>query len=324
MAGLAFSPELVFRVLYQEPCERAIRGTYSTEEFASYLLNGIQSELGVFFRSMQANKLESSEIHQHTLRMHRKYWTQAQSNSTCLTCLRRAPEHVYPCGHSVCDMCVEIFGELLAEEVEGLYVTHCLLCENEADILVKIKPATASIRVLCIDGGGTRGVMPLEILVILQELVGDDVPLYDIFDLGVGTSSGGLTVIEHILFRRSPKVCKMIFQNLSSRLFADKCRGLAGKIKRLWTQDSIYGANRYRHILREHYRPDLKLFGPSPTGRSGGKVAVTMASSKDSTTFVCTNYNGTAPRCSNLSYGRLRPSVEYEPFLWEVYVLISL
>lgn len=318
---LAFSPELVFRALYQEPCERAIRGTFCTEEFASFMLSGIRSELGVFFRSMQVNKLASREIHQHTLRMQRKYWSQARTNSTCLTCLRRAPEHVHPCGHSVCDMCVQIFGELQAEEVEGLYRSHCMICENEADILVKIKPPTASVRVLCIDGGGTRGVMPLEVLVILQELIGDDVPLYDIFDLGVGTSSGGLTVIEHLLFRRSPKACKMIFQNLSSQLFADKGRGLAGKIKRLWTQDSIYGAKIYERILQEHYRPDLKLFGPTPTGRSGPKVAVTMASSKDSTTFVCTSYNGTAPRCSNLGYGRLRPRVEYEPFLWEVYVL---
>jgi hypothetical protein len=209
---------------------------------------------------------------------------------------------------------------LLAEEVEGLYLTHCILCENQVDILVKIKPATASIRVLSIDGGGTRGVTPLEILVILQELVGEEVPLYDIFDLGVGTSSGGLSVIELILFRRSPKACKMTFQSLGSRLFAEKCRGLTGKIKRLWTQDSLYGAKDYESILREHYGPDLRLFGPSPTGRSGCKVAVTVASSKDSTTFVCTNYNGTAPRRSELSYGRLRPQVEYEPSVVQVYV----
>jgi hypothetical protein len=134
----------------------------------------------------------------------------------------------------------------------------------------------------------------------------------------VGTSSGGLSIIELILFRRSPKACKKAFQSLSSRLFADKGRGLTGKIKRLWTQDSLYGAKVYENILREHYRPDWRLFGPSPTGRSGCKIAVTVASAKDSTTFVCTNYNGTAPRHSELSYGRLRPKVEYEPFVSQV------
>lgn len=46
------------------------------------------------------------------------------------------------------------------------------------------------VRILCIDGGGTRGVIPLQYLKQLEENTGK--PVAELFDLVVGTSTGGL------------------------------------------------------------------------------------------------------------------------------------
>src|SRR5258708_6072020 len=51
-----------------------------------------------------------------------------------------------------------------------------------------------TIRVLSIDGGGIRGVIPALILAGLQKMVGAT-PLVDLFDLVAGTSTGGLSAL---------------------------------------------------------------------------------------------------------------------------------
>lgn len=44
--------------------------------------------------------------------------------------------------------------------------------------------------ILAIDGGGVRGVIPLEYLVLIQESLSPFCRLQDLVDLAVGTSSG--------------------------------------------------------------------------------------------------------------------------------------
>lgn len=54
---------------------------------------------------------------------------------------------------------------------------------------MNIKPRTAGVRLLGIDGGGARGVTPLEFMAELQKLLGNCV-LHDLIDIALGTSSG--------------------------------------------------------------------------------------------------------------------------------------
>lgn len=65
----------------------------------------------------------------------------------------------------------------------------CLLCFS-GWLTVALKPLTAGVRILSIDGGGIRGVVPLEFLGILPNVVGPNCPIRDLFDLAFGTSSG--------------------------------------------------------------------------------------------------------------------------------------
>lgn len=64
----------------------------------------------------------------------------------------------------------------------------CLFDDGGA-LLINLKPRTAGVRLIGIDGGGARGVTPLEFLSELQKLVGD-CDLHDMIDLALGTSSG--------------------------------------------------------------------------------------------------------------------------------------
>ena len=53
--------------------------------------------------------------------------------------------------------------------------------------------ATGAIKVLCIDGGGIRGIIPATILGQLEDGIGR--PLYQVFDLIAGTSTGGIIAL---------------------------------------------------------------------------------------------------------------------------------
>lgn len=77
-----------------------------------------------------------------------------QSNSICFCCLMALPEHPLPCGHVLCTSCVRSYrsdsGKCLIE------MTSCPLELNEEHFEVPcqivLKPATAGVRILTLDG----------------------------------------------------------------------------------------------------------------------------------------------------------------------------
>lgn len=74
-------------------------------------------------------------------------------------------------------------------------INKCVLCkEDTTGLRIRIKPDTAAVRVLSIDGGGTRGRIPLEFIQVLQNSIGLPYPVQRNFDVVYGTSSGKLIV----------------------------------------------------------------------------------------------------------------------------------
>jgi len=59
---------------------------------------------------------------------------------------------------------------------------------------VRLKPFSAGERILAVDGGGTRGVILLDILAIMQGMMGSELQIQDLFDLAFGTSVSNLHV----------------------------------------------------------------------------------------------------------------------------------
>lgn len=115
-------------------------------------------------------------------------WNELKSNGTCFCCLRRKLEEVFTCGHAICDVCVEIFRDAILEHGYCYMVTF-MSCQK-GNLIAKLKPPTAGVRILSIDGGRIRGVISLEFLSLIQDSVGPACPIQDSFGLVIGTTSG--------------------------------------------------------------------------------------------------------------------------------------
>ena len=115
------------------------------------------------------------------------------SAEICVSCLTGPPQHVLICGHTLCDLCVHRFGSAVTGEESRYLLDTCAVCEAHAKLTVYLKPATAGLRMLNIDGGGVRGVVPLEFLTRLQNELGPRARVQDFFDIAFGTSAGMLT-----------------------------------------------------------------------------------------------------------------------------------
>ncbi len=85
------------------------------------------------------------------------------------------------------------------------------------------------VRILTIDGGGTRGVVPLEFLKALEETTGKHV--YELFDLIVGTSTGGLLAAALGLEGFSAKEAEELYDLVSQNIFNNsKVQKLEGAV----------------------------------------------------------------------------------------------
>jgi hypothetical protein len=74
------------------------------------------------------------------------------SHSTCFGCLFHTPAHVLPCGHVICDACLDDFSDQ-----NGLMraIRNCPLCSEGAQAIPWIhnkQPRQASPRILSLDG----------------------------------------------------------------------------------------------------------------------------------------------------------------------------
>jgi len=125
----------------------------------------------------------------------KSFWSQLKSNKTCFACLQFAPDHILRCGHGFCEECVKDFGLKSERYQYGITIDHCILCNEGAGVsgpvhLVHLQPRCAGVRLLTLDGGGVRGIVEIAILEKIEHRVGLGVPIRDLFDLIVGTSTG--------------------------------------------------------------------------------------------------------------------------------------
>jgi hypothetical protein len=76
------------------------------------------------------------------------------SHSTCFCCLREMPEHPLPCGHVLCRACVTDYGST-ANSSSLIELDACPLhpgASFRSPWKIKVKPDSAGIRILSLDG----------------------------------------------------------------------------------------------------------------------------------------------------------------------------
>jgi hypothetical protein len=189
-----FLPCDIFASVYYRHCYRAFSAHHGAEKGITPVefCKKLEAQYSKMHAELSAT-MPARRLHQKNIQSYKIQWQSFKSSRTCLLCLRRAPEHVLRCGHSICDTCTRIFG-VKEDGMEYSYrFTRCLLCDTRAFLKIRIKPPTAGSRLLVLDGGGIRGSFTLQALQALERHRRLPYPIYDEFDLSLGTSSGKLT-----------------------------------------------------------------------------------------------------------------------------------
>jgi len=314
-----FDPKTVYDAIYHPSCLRSLVGSFKERSYAEKEAvkraedqeQSIKRHLATYFVDMTLGK-PAAQVHRENVGGLGIPWLLLQSNSTCLWCLRRKPENTLSCGHAICNVCVRIYGDEMPIMDCQYHIGTCLLCRS-GNRTVRLKPFPAGERILAIDGGGTRGVIPLDIMAIIQGMIGSELQIQDFFDIAFGTSVGKLHVqisqivrLEHgtgglivcILFLRGMPVsqCVHVFDALARKLF-ERPQGRMNFIKRLrlslkgWYRDGHYDANALEDCLKEYLGIDDRMFGYQP-GILATKVGIIAATIGNASPVIFTNYNG--------------------------------
>ncbi|XP_047246032.1 calcium-independent phospholipase A2-gamma [Girardinichthys multiradiatus] len=102
------------------------------------------------------------------------------------------------------------------------------------------------IRVLAIDGGGTRGMLALQTLHKLQDLTGKRI--HQLFDYICGVSTGAILAFMLGIFQIPLEECEDMYRKLGSDIF--KQNVIVGTVKMGWSH-AFYDSEMWESILKE-------------------------------------------------------------------------
>ncbi|KAG2001293.1 hypothetical protein GB937_010312 [Aspergillus fischeri] len=235
---MLLEPRVVFRTLYRAPlmksCQAYKRVATGGEQKSFNKETGISGNfqlpglpikglIGLGFHVISTLTKASLDLRQETLMSLCHELRQIKSQWICLYCLVWCAQHCQRCHHAICDTYAQLFGNLAADMEYQFTLSMCLLCLSQEELVVDVLPPTMYPTILAVDGGGVRGVIPLEYLILIQERLGRECKLCDLMDLVVGPSSGGLITLSMIGMEWDIAICSQMFDRLARRIFYE-CR----------------------------------------------------------------------------------------------------
>ncbi|KAI2635875.1 FabD/lysophospholipase-like protein [Hypomontagnella submonticulosa] len=246
------------------------------------------------------------------------------SYSACLCCLRELPECALPCGHVLCFPCIQIYGTRTSRTT--IEISRCPL--HVRDVIanppwvITTKPRHAGTRVLCLDGGGIRGVIQLQVLAELEKVLGPDLPIQLFFDLIVGTNTGGIIGIGLGVKKWTVNATMEKFKDLCREAFVPRemtSLPLFGALSSLY-HGSLYKTQPFTKALKRYFS-DQPFFGGA-THRSrvttSTRVAVTASTGIERQAVIFANYNRPDLPRKRLPYMFVRSDApEREMCMWE-------
>ncbi|RDL30200.1 uncharacterized protein BP5553_10478 [Venustampulla echinocandica] len=306
-----FRPQDVFRALYKDACYHACRdGVFATNDSRYLVLpSGFVKLIEDAFSDL-VEKLESSaagaatDIHRQLLVAFDSDWQALRSDDTCLTCLRRRPQYGLPCGHCACENCVRVFGKRSEADPWLFEVDSCVFCgAATSGIVVKTFPPTAGVRVLTFDGGGVRGIATLQYLQELQDKLGLPYPVQEHFDLVFCTSVGIIIVLGLITQGWSVEHCIERFEDVAEAAFQPRLS--LGRIIGFiisYFADGRYPVDNLEAALQEAFETERTLLDYSRATETGTRIGLVVATIRDTSTCIFTNYNGVGTRPRGCGY----------------------
>lgn len=297
------NPTLVFRKFYRPKMLEAI--------IPVSLVDLIEFELMDEFIHLRESDIPSLEIRKRLVGDGR--YSLVKSNRLCLYCLFRAAQHFPPCDHPLCDLCAQKFGAPAVSSEYRFCLDRCLFCSSTVTLCMEVLPPTMDPSILAIDGGGVRGMMPIELLILVEEYI-EPCRIQDVFDLDVSTSSGGLTELGLRVLNLSVSACAEIFVQLARCIFQSRRpaafpllpRFVLGQLRQWytwWRHDSCYDGTIFDKILRQLFQDQSLLHGPFRDGRimSGAKYGVVATSiGKKTETVILGNFNAAVSTAADI------------------------
>ncbi|KAF9728524.1 hypothetical protein PMIN01_13352 [Paraphaeosphaeria minitans] len=298
-----FGPEEVFAAHYRRVCVAATEnktfkcsGKADTPVFM--LRTGAVSLIEQHFLTNSRHIKLGREGRSKLMSEFRPWLCRLKTYKSCLTCMQRAPEHKFPCGHMVCEECCKALGRHFDTDPHLYVFDHCPICELPCKVALRVKPVTAGFRVLSIDGGGIRAVIPIQFLRALEQAIGLDMPVQEHFDLSYGTSSGSM--VNLALYGLGTKVSEAsdLFKQLSTRVFRGRSRigvGLAATLQALVVsyRNGRFPAGDIDGALSDVFSNATMLDHPYMSS-IGARTGFPIVNADTSETCMVTSYNGAA------------------------------
>ncbi|XP_053575176.1 calcium-independent phospholipase A2-gamma [Bombina bombina] len=143
------------------------------------------------------------------------------------------------------------------------------------------------IRILTIDGGGTRGLVALQTLRKLEEMTGK--PVHQLFDYICGVSTGAILGFMLGLFHIPLDECEELYRKLGRDVF--KQNVIVGTVKMSWSH-SYYNSEMWESMLKERMGSDLMIeTARNPLCPKVAAVSTIVNRGLPLKAFVFRNYN---------------------------------
>ncbi|KAM9873298.1 hypothetical protein VDGL01_12624, partial [Verticillium dahliae] len=347
-----FDPVDVFEGLYSDMLNRAFSNQSmllgrdgSTCMPSNGLIHLVKAHFVGCFSELARHSGSASDIHLRLLRRFKPHWLRIHSSRLCLSCLSHVPQYGFSCGHVHCEACVWDYGRPSDDDPWVTLYAQCHLCDTllREEAVIRRHPPTAGVGVFCLDGGGVRGIVSLEILKRIHEAIKLPIPLTRFIKIFFGIS--GLITAEMCLNGSSIDQAIQRFSILAKQVFHRR-RGVRipflPSLLRRWIAhglryffpfpqlaqfidillclfaDGLYSPANIEEALRVtyHTRGLLDVSHSSATGTHVGLPVATI--DKKPLERIFTNYNGVCKRPRNQDYAiRPKEGLGNVP-LWEV------
>ncbi|KAI9923357.1 hypothetical protein MW887_010477 [Aspergillus wentii] len=275
-----FAPVKLFHRMHRDICVQALQQIATVPDVADKRCTEIAILFAIFHEQMIQCGCSAQDVHAEQLGRWQPIWEGLNTNRTCLYCLGRAPQSPLRCGHALCDICVERTGHPVASRESIYIVKKCPLCRHPGLTTISLLPKTAAVRALTVDGGGIRGIIPLQLLKEMQDRLGPDCPFPDLIDVAFGTSAAFLRFFVEFFHAQQQEHVRVV---PSWPLRA--VRGVLGL--------GMYAVGALESMLRQHYGTTQRMFEVSSCS-FGTKVAVTTAATESAA--LVTNYRAARRR----------------------------
>ncbi|KAK0631606.1 hypothetical protein B0T14DRAFT_443704 [Immersiella caudata] len=135
--------------------------------------------------------VSSTISHFNALGRFRDIWAGYYCDKSCLACLAQAPSMKLDCGHQLCETCALNCGSFSEPDLWRICISHCPLCNDANQLILSIRPPTAGVRVLKLEGLVDSKAILARFLRDFQTFLGlSAFPLRDQFDLIIGSNIG--------------------------------------------------------------------------------------------------------------------------------------